>query len=87
MKITYRNVEKIFVILMISALAVLYSIILFPENQVWYLLAVMISASLFVLGFVVKLRYWVCPHCRSSLPWRSICPNYCPHCGEKIDWS
>jgi DNA-directed RNA polymerase subunit RPC12/RpoP len=49
-------------------------------------IAGILALILMAAAFIIKYKYWRCPHCGCMLPWRTIAtPTYCMQCGNKLD--
>ena len=42
------------------------------------------GVALILVGGVIVLLFWRCPHCGMGLPTREGNIRYCPHCGGKL---
>ena len=96
MKITYKNVRKIRLVLLSLGTAALIAGLFFPEGQPGEVnLAPIISAflgiTLVLAGAVLHLIYWRCPHCRVPFKTRYFAfspqpaPTLCACCGQKLE--
>lgn len=43
-----------------------------------------VGVALILVGGVIVLLFWRCPHCGMGLPSREGNIQYCPHCGGKL---
>ncbi|HWR23164.1 MAG TPA: hypothetical protein VN366_06755 [Feifaniaceae bacterium] len=74
----YRKADRYSNILIIAAL---------PAALLGYLTLWISGIALLLLaaGIYIKAKYWRCPHCGASLPWRTFTvPVHCMMCGEKL---
>ena len=96
MKITYKNVRKIRLILLSLGTAVLLAGLLLPgshpdEPGLFPLIAAFSGITLVLAGAVIYFIYWRCPHCKVLFKTRYFAfspqpaPVLCEYCGQKLE--
>lgn len=81
MKVTYKNVRKLYWCIMGMCLAVIILGTFWHASSAFLLITVAVMS---VFGIALLLKFWVCPYCRNQLPMREEHPKYCSHCGKEL---
>ncbi len=54
--------------------------------KVQYILFVVLAVGIYLVGLIIAVIHFRCPHCNSRLNLNIPKTPYCPYCGNKLDW-
>jgi len=92
-KITYKNVKKIFIAMVVIGLAVAFglwgiSVLIdsYPASFILLVLAFPLYALVVVVALILMWFFGRCPHCNSLLPRSNSLkpPKLCSDCGKEL---
>ncbi|MCL2343376.1 MAG: hypothetical protein FWC62_05725 [Firmicutes bacterium] len=81
----YKKANQISNITTVAAILLALLLLLFTVPTGLFIVAISIVVVLMVCSFVVKYKFYRCPHCHAMLASSRLQGPVCKQCGEKLD--
>ena len=81
----YKKASQISTVLYVAAIVIALCLFVFSLTAALFAVIIAAALALMIGSFIIKYKFYRCPHCHAMLPSKRLLGSVCKECGKKLD--